>query len=207
MFIASASVHEMQFESHCSRLTTRIFVGQEDANLSNRKSHGTCMASKICGKINGVAKQTKVIPVIVGVDFKSFLAGLNEVLSMIPQRRDNGEVLPGKTVLAMSLGWPPSKVSVPAANLCRRLLQSIMDLGVIVVNSAGNDASQTTYRTDYPAQLSSPTFPLITVGGITLDFERYQTSQDADVYLVGKEVDCADGKESEFPKKLRFICR
>ena len=118
MFVPSAAFHDMQFESHCSRLTTGVSIGQEDADLSIRKSHSTCMASKICGNINGVANQTIVIPVIVGVDFKSFLAGLNQVLAMIPVRRANGQVLPGKTVLAMSLGWPPGKVNLEAANLC-----------------------------------------------------------------------------------------
>lgn len=198
MFVPSAALRDIQFESHCSRLTTRVSTGQEDANSSNQKSHGTCMASKICGKTNGVAKQTIVIPVIVGVDFKSFLAGLNQVLAMIPQRRANGEVMSGKTVLAMSLGWPPNVVSVSAANLCQRLLQSIMNLGVIVVNTAGNDALLTVYRTDYPAQLSTPSFPLITVGGVTLDFVQHETSQNADVYAVGREVDCADGKDRNF---------
>lgn len=162
------------------------------------------MASKICGKTFGVAKQTVVIPVIVGVDFESFLAGLNQVLSMIPQRRANGEVLPGKTVLSISMGWSPSLVSVPAINLCQRLLQSIMNLGVIVVTTAGNSAlRQGAARTDYPAQLSTSSFPLIAVGGVTLNWEPWVTSQDADVYLVGVDVECADGKDKNFKKSRK----
>ena len=73
-----------------------------------------------------------------------------------------------------------------------------MNLGVIVVTTAGNDAALTTYRTDYPTQLSTHSFPLITVGGVTLDFAQHETSQNADVYLVEKRVDCADGKDEKF---------
>ena len=135
---------------------------------------------------------------IVGVDFASFLAGLNQVLTMIPQRRAEGQVLPGMTVLSISMGWSAGSVSLSAVDLCKRLLQSIMNLGVIVVTSAGNDAAQTVSRTDYPAQLSTPQFPLITVGGVTLDWEPWETSQDADVYLVGKDVGCADSKDKNF---------
>lgn len=162
------------------------------------------MASKICGKTLGVAKQAIVIPVIVGVDFESFLAGLNQVLSMIPQRRANGEVMPGKTVLSISMGWSAGKVTLPAMNLCKSLLQSIMNLGVIVVTTAGNSAKrQGVARTDYPAQLSTPSFPLIAVGGVTLNWEPYETSQNADVYLVGEQVDCADGRDKNFEKSRK----
>ena len=156
------------------------------------------MASKICGKVSGVAKQTKVIPVIVGVDFKSFLAALNEILTRIPTWRVRGKALPGKTVVSISMGWPASVVSVSAMHICQRLLQTIMNLGVIVVTSAGNDGAQTVHRTDYPAQLSTPNFPLIAVGGLTLDWERYGTSQAGDVYLVSKDVGCADGADKNF---------
>ena len=162
------------------------------------------MVSKICGRTFGVAKQTMVIPVIVGVDFESFIAGLNQVLSMIPRRRENNEVMPGKTVLSISMGWSPSLVSASAMNLCQSLLQSIMNLGVIVVTSAGNAALQRgVARTDYPSQLSTPSFPLIAVGAVTLKWEPWVTSQNADVYLVGVEVDCADGKDKNFEKSRK----
>lgn len=146
-----------------------------------------------------MAKQTIVIPVIVGVDFESFIAGLNQVLSMIPERRANDEVMPGKTVVSISMGWSPSKVSVDAANLCQSLLRSIMNLGVIVVTTSGNSALiRGVARTDYPAQLSTPSFPLIAVGGVTLNWEPWAASQNADVYLNSVEVDCADGRDKNF---------
>lgn len=149
------------------------------------------MASKVCGKTSGVAKQTIVIPVVISPSYQSIIAGLEELLADIPVRRKSGQCTQGKTVVSISLGFP-----IPDSTYRQRLqetLQGIMMYGVIVVVAAGNDAQKAgSPSSDYPALLATSSFPLIRVGAVDKTGALAEFSQEGDVYTCGVEALCAD---------------
>lgn len=69
---------------------------------------GTCYASKICGRVSGVAKQATVIPMRRhGYDPQCLIAVLHKILGEIPSRRQKNppQCLPGKTVVLITFDY------------------------------------------------------------------------------------------------------
>lgn len=162
--------------------------------------HGTCMASKICGSDYGVAKQTIVIPVVFGSSYQSIISGLELVAADIVNRRKLSppQCIAGKTVVSMSLGFPIEDEKY--INTLKETLQSIMDLGVVLVNSAGNDRkTQGLKSTLYPKLFAGPDFPLILVGAVDIYGQLTDFSQLGDIYAVGLKSPCADKDNVMFP--------
>ena len=155
--------------------------------------HGTCMASKICGSDYGAAKQTIVIPVVVANSYQSIISGLELVAADIVNRRrlSPPQCIAGKTVVSMSLGFPIEDETY--INTLKTTLQSIMDLGVILVNSAGNDRKTQGWKsTLYPKVLAGPDFPLILVGAVNIYGQLTDFSQLGVIYAVGQDSPCAN---------------
>ena len=154
------------------------------------------MASKVCGVRTGVAKQATVIPVAIAWSAESIISSLNLILFDIISRQRRDQALPGRTVLSMSFKFEPSRITPKEIDMMAALLRSIMDLGVISVCAAGNDAKFRGFpRTGYPAALATPKFPLIPVGavGVTANggIEIADFSQEGVVYMVGVNSPCA----------------
>ena len=156
--------------------------------------HGTCMASKVCGKKSGVAKQAVVIPVVFSSNYQSAIAVVQQVSIDIRSRRDratNKQALPGKTVVSISWGFPPTNSDY--VTQFKDALQAIMDLGVIVVVSAGNSRKLRGFVSQYyPEALAlSDGFPLIRVGAVDASGLIADFSQEGDVYTEGIAAKCA----------------
>ena len=157
-------------------------------------SHGTCMASRICGKRSGVAKQTTVIPVVTTGSQESLVATLQQVLEDIPERRKKGQCLPGKTVVTMSLIIPvPNPTYV---TLLSDAIKGIINLGVVVVCAAGNDGAdpdddwESNY---YPAALAKTKLPwLFRIGAVDNKGILPSWAQQGDVYAPGVDALCAN---------------
>ena len=157
------------------------------------------MASKVCGVRTGVAKQATIISVVMGGSAESIISNLNLILFDIISRQRRDQALPGRTVLSMSFKYEPSNpssINPREIDMMAALLRSIMNLGVICVCAAGNDAKFRGFpRTGYPAALATPRFPLIPVGavGVTANggIERADFSQEGVVYMVGVNSPCA----------------
>ncbi len=150
------------------------------------------VASKVCGRRNGVAKQATVISVMHAESLESILSGLNVVLTDIISRQNNGQALPGKTVLSMSFAVPAAEINKKQRNYMQSLLQAIMNRGVICVCAAGNYAEDEGFpRTRFPAALASDTFPLIPVGAVDITGTVPSFSQEGIVYTVGVDSLCA----------------
>ena len=157
------------------------------------------MASKICGKKNGVAKQATVISVMHAESTESILSGLNLVLTDIISRQNNGQALPGKTVLSMSLAIPAASINRRQRNYMQSLLKAIMNRGVICVCAAGNAAEDEGFpRTRFPAALASDTFPLIPVGAVDVTGTVPDFSQEGMIYTVGVNSHCASFDSNMF---------
>ena len=129
--------------------------------------HGTCMVSKVCGKKSGVAKQAIVIPAVFDSSYQSCIAVLQQLEIDIKSRQDretNPQALKGKTVVSISWGFyikDPDYITQ-----FKNALQGIMNLGVVVVVSAGNSKRLSGLVSQfYPEVLAlSDSFPLIRVG-------------------------------------------
>ena len=150
------------------------------------------VASKVCGARTGVAKQAKVISVVGTGKVGAILACLHSILDNIISRQAKGEAMPGLTVLSMSFGIPPAVMREKEKVYMQSVLQKIMDLGVICVGSAGNSAKNLGFpRTNYPAALTSDTFPYIPVGAVDITGAVAPFSQEGAVYAVGVDSPCA----------------
>lgn len=162
------------------------------------------VASKVCGSRTGVAKQATVISSVYAYSAESVIACLYRILSNIRSRQAIGQALPGRTVLSMSLKFePPDQISPREAGVVQSLLQAIMNLGVICVCAAGNDAQTRGFpRTGYPAALASRRFPLIPVGAVDTRVDGSVTvasfSQERVVYMPGVGSPCASYLEDNF---------
>ena len=64
--------------------------------------HGTCLASKICGRGNGASKRTIVIPVVFIRNRMSFFLVMMNLVHDIQNRQGRGQAMPGKTVVAIA---------------------------------------------------------------------------------------------------------
>ena len=151
------------------------------------------MASRICGKRSGVAKQATVIPVVVLGSQESLVAALQQILGDITERREKGQCLPGKTVVTMSLNIPvPDSVYV---TLLTDAIKGIMNLGVVVVCSAGNygnDPEDDWESFFYPATLAKKRLPwLFRIGAVNNKGIIPAWAQKGDVYAPGVSALCA----------------
>ena len=123
---------------------------------------------------------------------KSVLSCLNLVLTNIISRQAKGQALPGRTVLSMSFGIPADLIGPRQRAYMQKLLQAIMNTGVICVCAAGNNAEDEGFaRTHFPAALASDTFPLIPVGAVDITGRVPSFSQQGMIYMVGVNSQCA----------------
>ena len=160
----------------------------------NPDSHGTCMASRICGKRSGAAKQTTVIPVVIGETEEGFLSALQKVLADIPERRKKGQCLAGKTVVSISIGIEAYVADY--ITLLSDAIKGIMDLGVVVVCAAGNDDEPNSddweATISYPAALANTRLPwLFRIGASDNKGVLPYWAQKGDVYAPGVRALCA----------------
>lgn len=161
----------------------------------HRKSHGTCMASRICGKRSGVAKQTTIIPVVIQESLGGLVSGLQKALEDIPERQKKGQSLPGKTVVSISLNVPTTDSKY--ITLLSDAIKGIMNLGVVVVCSAGNDGddpdSEDWEAYTYPAALAKTQLPwLMRIGAVDNKGVLPDWAQKGDVYAPGVNALCAN---------------
>ena len=167
--------------------------------------HGTCMASKVCGRKSGVAKQTIVIPAVFDSSYQSCIAVLEELQNDIKSRRDrksNQQALPGKTVVSISWGFYITDADY--VTQIKNALQGIMNLGVVVVVSAGNAKLQRGFVSYYYPEVLAllDDFPLIRVGAVDESGLTAYFSQEGDVYVEGVAAKCAAAGFSFFEKDV-----
>lgn len=157
---------------------THLFGNKGDDN-----GHGTHVATTIAGKKYGVAKDASVYNVCVlgdnGVGSPNVIIdGLEAVLEH-HQDKENDR----PSVVNMSLGGQASKNGPMAA-----AVDELVENGVIVLASAGNDGVDLGKPTEYiPAEVESA----ITVGAITISDDRANFSnwgEAVDIWAPGHQI-------------------
>lgn len=170
---------------------------------------GTCYASKICGRVSGVAKQATIIPMkqpFFGPQW--LIAVLHKIIGEIPARRQQSppQCLPGKTVVLLLFDYDltdkqyelSSKQQVLAQTMIGIAIKAIMKLGVIVITLAGDQ--QTVKNLNQPASnyvpqaVASQEIPLLRVGSVGETGRISPKSKKGDVYMVGEDFLCAEAK-------------
>ena len=179
---------------------------------------GTCFASKVCGRVSGVAKQATIIPMKTHSFGPQWLiAVLQKILGEIPARRQNNppQCLPGKTVVLLLFDYDLTdqqyelgfKQQEHAKTMIQNAIKAIMDLGVIVITLAGNQKVDITIpsTSNYVPQALASVLPLLRVGSVDKTGRRSPQSKKGDVYMVGQDLLCADVKFIPIPPPNKYI--
>jgi hypothetical protein len=162
------------------------------------KSHGTGVASVALGQRFGVAKQATLISVKSLPDFVDKLESFDMVYADIAIKNP-GRVK--KAIVVMSVSYPPTEGGELALD---DAIRPLLDLGVPVVVSSGNERQSHDESTNMPAKLYQPDFPIIVVGGTDVNGNRVDSSQGSDknaVHAPGQDVDVSDKDGSKKTKK------
>lgn len=162
-------------------------------------------ASKICGRVSGVAKQTTIIPMTAQrLGPQWLIAVLHKILSEIPLRRQQSppQCLPGKTVVVITSDYDVTDKEYElsfeqqdyAKSMMRNAIKAIQDLGVILITLAGDETGDITnsfVSNNLPQALASES-SLIRVGSVDKTGKMTLQSKKGDVYMVGQGFLCAE---------------
>lgn len=140
---------------------------------SDGSGRGSCVASKIGGKRFGVDKRAMLIPVKSNPSLGSLMDALGQVVREFTRMEVAQIPIKGWNVVHIAGGWkgpssPPERSELIWAEHMKGQIERLLDLGVVVVVSAGEDKSINYGEiTSWPAMLAaSPSIPIITVGGV-----------------------------------------
>lgn len=167
---------------------------------------GTCYASKVCGRVSGVAKQATIIPMRThSFGPQWLLAVLHKIMGEIPARRQKNppQCLPGKTVVLILFDYDVTDQQYglgfekqdEVKSRIQDAIKDIMDLGVIVISLAGDqkvDLNIPSASTNYIPQTLDSALHLLRVGSVDKTGRRSPLSKRGDVYMVGQDFLCAD---------------
>lgn len=129
--------------------------------------HGSCVASKVAGKLFGVAKKTSLIIVKSTPDLSSFMDSITEVLNDVRRLTISGEYKPGYSIVTIARGFRgPTEIDKWSKVVITRLISKLISrYGIVIVSSAGNTGDGVV---GFPASLS-PQLPIIVVGSTDED--------------------------------------
>ena len=176
-----------------------IIIGDADDRGvdSHVRGHGTCVASKAVGSINGVSKNSRLIPVKITYRLAAIQEALIKISNDIRRRR-----IEGRAVVVCSLG-SKRQASRPIPRPYMVMVEQLKDLSITqktaVVFSAGNKGQIPV--NSYPAYLAE-TYPetMIVAGATTKRGFRTSFSQALEpspgrfpstVWAIGDGVACA----------------
>lgn len=139
-------------------------VSKPSKKNSDPTGHGTCIASKITGRNNGVADSASISFVKIKPLIGSFLDALAKVFNIVQSGK---EPVRGFTVLHISGSFVPIELGGPDVARMRDLIQALVGFQVIIVTSAGqsDNGNQNPIINAFPAMLSLE-FDIITVGAV-----------------------------------------
>ena len=181
---------------------------------------GTCYASKICGRVSGVAKQA-IITSLASIGFgpQWLVTVLDKILAEVPIRRRKSppQWLPGKTTVVITLDYDLTdkmyELKLSQQNAVKSMMLSaitaIQNLGIFVITKAGDDFMDNPYyfsSSNVPQALAVQN-PLIRVGSVDLYGKITPQSRKGDVYMVGQNYVCAQASFLMYPisQQNKFI--
>lgn len=144
----------------------------------DENGHGTCVADKAVGRLNGVAKggNLKFVPYLWRDSTVWKLAGLQAIVNDVKKRRENamkkrdgsatGEISVPVINLSYGLGGGADSIAV---KLYRKFLQALVHLDSVIIVTAGNDGVEVF---QYPAMFAREEAlrdNILVVGNVRLD--------------------------------------
>jgi hypothetical protein len=166
-------------------------------------SHSTRVASKASGQKHGIAKGTTLISVKFGAETGNWEKGMARIAAKIKRlgREKTSVVL--MSVGTFQEGWENRDKALASkfGQDVKARLDTLHNLGVPVVLSAGNYAPGRPNLDQIPQVLEGPGIPLINVGAAEYDGTRSKYSQGGNrvfIYAPGKAdvQEKQDGKTS-----------
>ncbi|KAJ4319958.1 hypothetical protein N0V94_003628 [Neodidymelliopsis sp. IMI 364377] len=158
----------------------------EDADNSKKESHATGVASVALGQRFGVAKKATLVSVKCTHKTIDMLTGIELVYTDLaiknPARAKKSVV---------NLSWNLGNKDIVRDRL-RKAIEPILNIGVPVVVTSGNDRKNSDKSDKAPANLYAADFPIIVVGGTDQNGNRGSYSQGTQanaVHAPGNPVD------------------
>ena len=158
-----------------------------------KDSHGSCVASKVAGALNGVSKNSHIIMLKATLVVSDIVWAFSKALDDITaQNRQKKSVV---LFAATSTNGDFSTDAYPWTAI-KPIMQSLFDTDVAIVVPSGNSAvAPHRYDVDtLPALWESPIFPLIVVGAVDNTGSLVRFSQGpghVTVSAPGVDVSCA----------------
>lgn len=166
-----------------------IGVAKTEAD-DDPRSHGTCLASKVAGRVFGVAKKASLIVVKRSVKLSSWLDAMVKVANDLRRRARAGERIAGYNVISMQTSSPRlDKYS--KTKMKHLILKYLEKYRVIFVCTPGN------YRghINVPASFS-PNIPIISVGSVNvlgIESSFSPIGPAITISAPGDNIECAKG--------------
>lgn len=138
------------------------FAGRSKMPTDSGGGHGSCVASKAAGWINGVSKSSQLIMLKINYTDDEVNWAFNKVWEDITKNRRSG-----KSVVVFPAAWPPT-FDFSGFNDVRQTIQELFDINAVVVVPSGNYGDEKG-RQDVdtlPGLWESKYFPLIVVGAV-----------------------------------------
>ena len=178
---------------HPPRPESWLFTTDSDKSRKDThpRGHGTCVASKAVGSINGVSKASHLVPVKIAYNIESLSEAIEAILDDIHTHRRGGAA-----VIVCSVGTRSTIMNLRAGSL-RPLYDAVeilnSEFNIMVVYSAGNHAEREREIDTYPAFAAQPYDGQITVGSTTSYGVRSTFSQanHLTLWAPGEKVACA----------------
>ena len=189
-----------------------LIIPPAEATDADTDGHGTSVASKICGRMSGVAKKTTIIPVKIDPD-RNDLVGITAMwrwtLDDIRRRQnmDPPTALAGKTIINISISCTPGNdIDRLGLSIIQFHIQSIIALDVVIVSAAGNKRIRQAGNPaiySYPSFLASNSLPIIVASALDqqfyeVDFSNYGPKTSA--WGIGVDVVVAVHNTQSFIK-------
>lgn len=172
------------------------YPSQKEELFSRGNGHGSCAASKVAGRVTGVAKKTSLIIVKTTMSLSSLVDAITVVLNDLRRRTIAGEYKPGYNIVTVQQGFEgPAQIDKwSMSKVTRQILKLISTYGIVLVCAAGNSGLGAG-TVGFPASLSTKV-PIIVVGSTNEDgIQRPGSSRGPQVTVSAPgRVLCADNK-------------
>lgn len=154
-------------------------------------SHGTCIASKVAGRVLGIAKKASLIVVKRSLKLSSWLDAMVKVANDLRRRARAGERIAGYNIISMQTS--SRRMDKYTQTKMKYLILKYLDnYGVIFVCTPGNESG----HINVPASFS-PNIPIISVGSVNVvgDPSLFSPSGPSiTISAPGDHIQCATGK-------------
>ena len=162
------------------------------------ESHGSCVASKVAGTINGVCKHAELVVVKTTLYGGDLVGSFNMVLEEIPRNdRPSVVVFAGNSKLPIGAHWPR----------IRTIIGKMFEDGAVVVVNSGNHAARSREVDTVPSLWEGGDFPLIVAGSVNTagrESDWSQKGRHVTIWAPGEGIRCAKNGDFRYPEGTSY---